>query len=287
MRYFYLVLLFASISISQSFLSRLIVPVYIQSEFSYGYDDNYLKLSLDEQSSYNLNYILGDSEQISSAVNKNKISILYIPFFIKNHETKFDFRVSDSQYSSSKLKSYKNYYFKISQHLRPYTWIKFSYSYTPSFYIKSYRESDPYFSTELMSNYFPSIFQSEKIGFELTAPVPYINKTYLTFKTLFESQYYNLEFIEYDLEILSKMCNCRLDKIKIIFPKIEHLFYKEKDKNGKTYLICKQAEEERKEQKLNRKRRSIAGKMGAKKRWSEESLEEDENTRNNTSRRKT
>ena len=71
--------------------------------------------------------------------------------------------------------------------------------------------------------------------------------------------------IEYDLEILSKMCNCRLDKIKIIFPKIEHLFYKEKDKNGKTCLICKQAEEERKEQKLNRKRRSIAGKWGLKK----------------------
>ena len=93
--------------------------------------------------------------------------------------------------------------------------------------------------------------------------------------------------IEYDMEILSKMCNCRLDKIKIIFPKIEHLFYKEKDKNGKTYLICKQAEEERKEQKMNRKRRSMAGKLGAKKRWSEESLEEDENTRHNTSRRKT
>ena len=53
------------------------------------------------------------------------------------------------------------------------------------------------------------------------------------------------------------------------------------------YLICKQAEEERKEQKMNRKRRSMAGKLGAKKRWSEESLEEDENTRNNTSRRKT
>jgi hypothetical protein len=89
------------------------------------------------------------------------------------------------------------------------------------------------------------------------------------------------------MEILSKMCNCRLDKIKLIFPKIEHLFDKEKDKNGKTYLTCKQAEEERKEQKINRKRRSVAGRMGAKKRWSEESLEEDENTNRNPTRRKT
>ena len=62
---------------------------------------------------------------------------------------------------------------------------------------------------------------------------------------------------------------------------------KEKGKDGKTYLVCKQAEEERKEQKLNRKRRSVAGKIGANKRWSEENLREDENTRNNTSRRKT
>ena len=93
--------------------------------------------------------------------------------------------------------------------------------------------------------------------------------------------------IEYDMEILSKMCNCRLDKIKLIIPKIEHLFLKEKGKDGKTYLVCKQAEEERKEQQLNRKRRSVAGKIGANKRWSEENLREDENTRNNTSRRKT
>ena len=83
------------------------------------------------------------------------------------------------------------------------------------------------------------------------------------------------------------MCNCRLDKIKLIFPKIEHLFNKEKDKDGKTYLTCKQAEEERKIQGKNRQRRSIAGKKGAKIRWSEESLEEDENTRNNNTRRKT
>jgi|TARA_R100001480_G_scaffold96686_1_gene101562 uncharacterized protein YdaU (DUF1376 family) len=93
--------------------------------------------------------------------------------------------------------------------------------------------------------------------------------------------------IQYDMEILSKMCNCRLDKIKLIFPKIEHLFNKEKDKDGKTYLTCKQAEEERKIQGKNRQRRSIAGKKGAKIRWSEESLEEDENTNRNPTRRKT
>ena len=33
------------------------------------------------------------------------------------------------------------------------------------------------------------------------------------------------------------------------------------------YIFCIQAEEERKEQALNRKRKSVAGKKGAKKRW--------------------
>ena len=66
------------------------------------------------------------------------------------------------------------------------------------------------------------------------------------------------------MEVLARMCNCSLDKINKIFPKIQHLFEK---KDGA--LICPQAEEERREQALNRKRRSVAGRKGAKKRWEE------------------
>ena len=62
------------------------------------------------------------------------------------------------------------------------------------------------------------------------------------------------------------MCNCRLDKINKIWPNIEHLF-KKIEHDEETYLICVQAEEERKEQLANRKKRSKAGKLGAKKRW--------------------
>ena len=36
-----------------------------------------------------------------------------------------------------------------------------------------------------------------------------------------------------DMEVLARMCNCSLDKINKIFPKIKHLFEK---KDG--YLIC-------------------------------------------------
>ena len=79
-----------------------------------------------------------------------------------------------------------------------------------------------------------------------------------------------------DFEIMSRMLNCRTEKIEKIYPKIKHLFEEKKEKDGITYLYCIQAEEERKEQAKNRRKRSIAGKLGAKKRWSDESLEEDE-----------
>jgi hypothetical protein len=51
---------------------------------------------------------------------------------------------------------------------------------------------------------------------------------------------------------------------------------KKKDKDSIIYLYCIQAEEERKEQAVNRRKRSVAGKLGAKKRWSEESLSQDD-----------
>mgnify|MGYP001358685748 FL=1 len=79
-----------------------------------------------------------------------------------------------------------------------------------------------------------------------------------------------------DFEVLSRMLNCRTEKIEKIYPKIKHLFEEKKDKDNVVYLYCIQAEEERKEQAKNRKKRSIAGKLGAKKRWSDESLGEDE-----------
>ena len=69
----------------------------------------------------------------------------------------------------------------------------------------------------------------------------------------------------------------RLDKIQKIFPKIEHMFEKKKDeKTKKIHLVCIQAEEERKEQEKNRRLKSKAGKLGALKRWSTETLKEDD-----------
>jgi len=203
MNNFYLIILFLNISFSQSILERSIVPLYIKSEFSYGYDDNYLKLSQPEKNS-DLEYRMGDSKQVNSNIIKNKFNILYMPYIFNNHETKFDFTISASKYSSSTLKSYNNYYIRVAQHLAPYTWAKFSYSYTPSFYIKSYLQSDPYILYNFKEdNYMPSLFNSEKMSFELAAPILYLNRIYFSIKYVTESQYYNTNFTEFDLEITS------------------------------------------------------------------------------------
>ena len=82
--------------------------------------------------------------------------------------------------------------------------------------------------------------------------------------------------IPFDYEVMSRMLNCRTEKIEKIYPKIKHLLEEKKDKDGIIYLYCIQAEEERKEQAKNRRKRSVAGKLGAKKRWSDENLSEDE-----------
>ena len=204
MNYFYLILcLFVNISFSQSLLNRFLVPLYVESEFSYGHDDNYLKLSLPEQKS-NLEHRLGDSKKIDSNIFKNRINILYIPYIFHDHETKFNFSIMTSNYSESNLKSYNNYHFRFSQHLAPYTWLRFTYGYTPSFYIKSYSQTDPYIIYDFVENdYMPTLFSSEKIGIEFSAPIPYLNKTYVSVRYLFESQYYNADFTEFDLEINS------------------------------------------------------------------------------------
>ena len=72
--------------------------------------------------------------------------------------------------------------------------------------------------------------------------------------------------IPFDFEILSKMCNCTIEKVKKMWPNLEPMFRQVKEKEG-TYLICLQAEEERKEQAINRKKRQAAGKKGADVRW--------------------
>ena len=71
MRYI-LLAIFINLAFPQSLLDRLIVPVYVNSELSFGHDNNYLKLSGPEQID-DMEYRLGDSKDVGSNITKNKI----------------------------------------------------------------------------------------------------------------------------------------------------------------------------------------------------------------------
>jgi uncharacterized protein YdaU (DUF1376 family) len=78
--------------------------------------------------------------------------------------------------------------------------------------------------------------------------------------------------IPFDYEVMSRMCNCTIEKIKKMWPNMQDMFQQIKDKDG-MYLICLQAEEERKEQAENRKKRQAAGRKGAEKRWGRDEVQ--------------
>jgi len=78
--------------------------------------------------------------------------------------------------------------------------------------------------------------------------------------------------IPFDYEVMSRMCNCTIEKIKKMWPNMQDMFQQIKDKDG-MYLICLQAEEERKEQAENRKKRQAAGRKGAEKRWGKDEVQ--------------
>ena len=58
-----------------------------------------------------------------------------------------------------------------------------------------------------------------------------------------------------------------------MWPNMQDMFEQVKDKSGGIYLICLQAEEERKEQAENRKKRQAAGRKGAEKRWGKDEVQ--------------
>jgi len=79
--------------------------------------------------------------------------------------------------------------------------------------------------------------------------------------------------IPFDYEVMARMCNCTIEKVKKMWPNMQDMFEQVKDKNGGIYLICLQAEEERKEQAENRKKRQAAGRKGAEKRWGKDEVQ--------------
>ena len=63
-----------------------------------------------------------------------------------------------NEYTSSNHKSYFNFYTRFELRLKSYNWIKFSYSLTPKYYLRTFIDRDI-----LPLTYYPCYFANENI----------------------------------------------------------------------------------------------------------------------------
>ena len=186
-------------------------PLQYTLGFAYGYDNNILKFSDEEKLDSEMQpWLLGGNE-LTSAVVKGNISLLYKQKIYKNHQTKINFKFNYSDFIDSADKKYYSYSFKLAQHLGPFSWLKFSYSLLPKLYLRDYidRDSPIYFPPESSLNfdnfnegelYTSSFFSNEVLRIQYSNSIPF-SKSYYSISYSKQRQYYNDEFTEFDLNI--------------------------------------------------------------------------------------
>ena len=201
-KYIFLVCL-STFLFSQNMLDRLRVPISFSVTSAMGYDDNYLKLSTAEM--YEAQFfseILGDSNQSSTLINRNSFSIIYKPYVINKHVTKFKFSIRNTKYFQANYNSYYSLTLNISQHLGKYEWIKLSYSYMPNYFIRDFRDRD----NVILNLYSNTILQNCSFGqnrLSASYSKHLINRSWFEGVFSYQSQYYNPSFTEFDLNIYS------------------------------------------------------------------------------------
>tara|TARA_B110000438_G_scaffold156974_1_gene150463 strand:+ start:8535 stop:9563 length:1029 start_codon:yes stop_codon:yes gene_type:complete len=186
------------------------VPIYFSTSFTYGYDSNILKFSEEEKlDSETESWLLGENV-LSSSVVKGSTSLLYIPYIFQNHETKLKVKFNYSDFMDSSDKKYYSYSVKLSQHLGPFEWLKFSYSLLPELYLREYIDRDnPVSDSTKIQNidsftggelFTSSFFSTEAMRIQYSNSIP-LNKSYFSISYSKQKQYYNGEFTEFDLDI--------------------------------------------------------------------------------------
>ena len=202
---------FLQIGLSIPLLNRLLVPVYYSTSFTYGYDSNILKFSDEEKSDSEAEvWLLGDNE-LSSSVVKTGISLKYIPYIFKNHDTHLNVKLNYSNFLNSLDKKYISYSVKLSQHLGPYEWLKLSHSLLPGLYLREYidRDNPIYYPSEssvdfdsssVSELYTSSFFSNQLSHIQYSNSIP-LKKSYYSISYSNQKQFYNGEFTEFDLEM--------------------------------------------------------------------------------------
>lgn len=178
----------------------IIIPLSIQNVISIGYEDNFMRFS-DYEMDANLyengteNDYMGDSRLFDSSVFSPSTQITFNPK-IDKYKTKAIFRLKYNEYQSSNQKSYLNFNFRYEIKLKSYNWIKFSYSLTPKYYLRTFIDRDL-----LPLTYYPCYFSNENVSISYSMPIKLIKKTWWEIKLNLNNQFYNKHFTEFDTKI--------------------------------------------------------------------------------------
>ena len=134
------------ISIYFLFYISLVFSSYsIKQEISLGYEDNFMRFSDIELNSYHSelytdNDYLGDSKYYDSAIISPSLQLIFKPKF-KGYRTNIILKGKFNEYTSSNHKSYFSFSTRFELRLKSYNWIKFSYSLTPKYYLRTLKRS--------------------------------------------------------------------------------------------------------------------------------------------------
>jgi len=191
----FLLFVFPSYLVSQTFLDRFNVPIYTSSSLSIGYDNNIFRLSdFERDFQYSESISAINAQTFDDGYIAPKLSIHYSPYLINNIKTQFKFSLSRTHYLNTENKSYNIIFSELGIKLGSYRWLKFSHRYLPEYYLRNYIDHD--LSEE---DYKVCIFSSESFGFSFSSPI--IKKIWSRIKYTRTNLYYNIHFTEYDTQI--------------------------------------------------------------------------------------
>jgi len=165
------------------------------------------------------NDYLGDSKYFDSAIITPSTQLKASPKLFSNHKTNFIFKTKFSEYTSSNQKSYVSFLGRLEFKVASYSWLKFSYSLMPRYYLRTYIDRDVY-----PIEYHPCYFSNETVYISYSTPIS-IKKTWLDFKFVLNNQFYNEHFTEYDHKIMGFEAAVKSKSFKRLALSAAYIFY--------------------------------------------------------------
>ena len=169
---------------------------------------------------YTDNDYLGDSKFYDSAIISPSFQAT-LKSKIKSYKTNIILKAKFNEYTSSNHKSYFNFSTRFELKLKSYNWIKFSYSLTPRYYLRTFIDRDI-----LPLTYYPCYFANENVYLSYSFPLPIksIRKTWVDIKLNLNNQFYNENFTEYDTKVINLEANIKTSIFKNHFFSIGYFY---------------------------------------------------------------